>query len=57
MIIVVKKCKNCPFLTFRDEKQRCSASNPTGRPVAPDEVDRPSFCPLRREQVIVREFA
>lgn len=57
MIIVVKRCKGCPFLTFGEEMHRCNASNPTGRPVAPEEVERPSFCPLRREQVIVREFA
>lgn len=56
MIVVVKKCKNCPFLTSVDDNIWCNISTPKGRPVRLDE-DRPTFCPLRKEQVIVREFA
>ena len=55
MIIAVKRCRECPFLTNWDDKQRCNVSNPKGRPLALEEFDRPSFCPLRREKVIVQE--
>lgn len=55
MIVVVKRCKDCPFLTQVEDNVWCNASTPKGRPVDP-EAQRPSFCPLRREQVIIREF-
>ena len=55
MIIVVRKCKDCPFLLELPDVNRCNASNPPRRPLH-DLEERPSFCPLRREQVIVREF-
>ena len=55
MIMVVKTCKDCPFLTNVNESVWCNVSMPIGRPVDP-KLERPSFCPLRREQVIVRAF-
>jgi len=55
MIVIVRKCKDCPCLTQVDANVWCNASTPKGRPVDP-EADRPSFCPLRREQIIIREF-
>lgn len=54
MILIVKNCKTCPFLTEVGDNIWCNVSTPKGRPVDPTE-ERPSFCPLRREQVIVRE--
>lgn len=56
MITIVRKCKDCPFLTSVGENIWCNVSTPKGRSVDLDE-DRPSFCPLRKEQVIVREFS
>jgi hypothetical protein len=57
MLYVVKKCVECPFFAPKDEKLgTCGASIPRFRLVDKDE-DRPSFCVLRREQVIVREFS
>lgn len=55
MIVIVRTCKDCPCLTQVDDKAWCNASTPKGRPVDPEE-ERPSFCPLRREQIIIREF-
>lgn len=55
MIIIVRKCKDCPFLSELPDVSRCNISTPPRRPL--HELDeRPSFCPLRREQAIVREF-
>jgi len=57
MIIIVKQCLDCPFFASKDEKLGiCSVSTPRHRLVAKD-ADRPSFCLLRREQVIVRLFS
>ncbi|THB65819.1 MAG: hypothetical protein D6E12_11830 [Desulfovibrio sp.] len=60
MIIVTRKCDDCPFcqpVCPPEEVRRCAISNPPRRPIHEVEGDeRPSFCPLRREQIIVREF-
>ena len=53
MIIVVRKCSDCPFCS-QGEPARCNLSTPKHRPLDPAQ-DRPSWCPLRREQAIVRE--
>lgn len=55
MIVIVRKCQECPCLTQTDDNAWCNASTPKGRPVDP-KAERPSFCPLRREQIIIREF-
>jgi hypothetical protein len=55
MILVVSKCAECPMVRTEDETKVCAVSTPKGRPI-PDLNDRPSFCPLRREQIIVRQF-
>lgn len=54
MIIVVRKCVDCPFCFKTEPHSQCSVSTPKMRPLDED-LDRPSWCPLRREQVIVRE--
>jgi len=53
MIWVVKACAECPF-NYVNEKSRCTIATPKGRPIATEEP-RPVWCPLRKEQVIVRE--
>jgi hypothetical protein len=53
MIIVVRTCSDCPFCS-QGEPARCNLSTPKHRPLDPAQ-DRPSWCPLRREQAIVRE--
>ena len=55
MILIARKCRDCPFLLELPDSLRCNISSPPRRQVA-DDPERPSFCPLRREQVIVREF-
>jgi len=56
MIFIVKKCAECPFFAPKDAiSGTCSVSTPHHRPLALGD-ERPSFCLLRREQVIVREF-
>ena len=53
MIIAVKDCKSCPFMQLADPAL-CKVSTPKNRPLDPA-LDRPTWCPLRREQMIVRE--
>lgn len=53
MIVVVRNCSDCPFCS-KGDPARCSVSTPKHRPLD-IKLDRPSWCPLRREQVIVRE--
>lgn len=53
MILVIQKCVDCPFCT-QGEPAHCSVSTPKHRPLD-TKHQRPSWCPLRREQVIVRE--
>jgi hypothetical protein len=54
MIIVAKVCAECPFCQKKEDIWECKVSTPKERPVA-DLPERPSFCPLRREKVIVQE--
>lgn len=53
MILVVHNCSDCPFCTS-GEPSKCSVSTPKHRPLD-EKLQRPTWCPLRREQVIVRE--
>ena len=56
MIIVVRNCPDCPFVIEEADMYRCRVSQPPKRPMEKDQEARPSFCPLMREQVIVRQF-
>lgn len=57
MIIVVRKCNDCPFCnTMEDGKMQCNVSMPSKRPIFDGGKETPSFCPLKREQAIVRAF-
>ncbi|MGE4297748.1 MAG: hypothetical protein AB7E47_06935 [Desulfovibrionaceae bacterium] len=57
MIVVVKLCKECPFCRRADAGlgPQCAVSNPPDRPI-PEGDQRPQWCRLGKEQVIVREF-
>ncbi|MFI3271538.1 MAG: hypothetical protein R3Y11_05460 [Pseudomonadota bacterium] len=54
MIRVVRECSECPFCTVDIVPAKCSVSTPKFRPLDVT-LQRPTWCPLRREQVIVRE--
>lgn len=57
MIIIVKNCFECPFCnTLENKKMQCNISNPSKRDIPGSGEGVPSFCPLRREQTIVRSF-
>ena len=58
MVIVVKKCSSeCPFCnTLESGQMQCNVSMPSKRPIPEMEEKYPSFCPLKREQVITRAF-
>jgi hypothetical protein len=55
MIIVIRKCAECPMMRNREQGEVCAVSTPKERPI-PEVAQRPNWCPLRREQIIVREF-
>ena len=55
MIIIATACGQCPFLSLEEDRRVCNISLPKHRPVD-DESGRPSWCRLRKEQVIVRDF-
>ncbi|MDY0275887.1 MAG: hypothetical protein RBR42_10720 [Desulfomicrobium sp.] len=55
MIFVITQCTDCPFLHLVDGQKTCNVALPKGRPITPD-VDRPVWCKLRKEQIIVRDF-
>lgn len=55
MIVIVKKCEDCPFAGMEDGLHVCSVATPKNRPLH-DYPKRPDWCRLSREQVIVREF-
>jgi len=57
MIIVVKKCFECPFCnTLESGTLLCNVSMPSKREIPDDGKTIPAFCPLKREQAIVRSF-
>ncbi len=57
MILVVRKCFECPFCnTMESGKMQCNVSIPTKRDIPDGGKDIPYFCPLKREQAIVRSF-
>jgi len=55
MIFVVTKCADCPFLSMVDGHRACNIAIPHHRPI-PDDEERPSWCKMRKEQIIVRDF-
>lgn len=55
MIIIVTKCSECPFLSIVDSQSVCNVATPRYRPILCEE-DRPTWCKMRKEQVIVRDF-
>ncbi|MDO4766958.1 MAG: hypothetical protein Q4B25_02260 [Pseudomonadota bacterium] len=55
MIIIATACGQCPFLSLEEDRRVCNISLPKHRPVD-DESGRPSWCRLRKEQVVVRDF-
>jgi hypothetical protein len=55
MIIIATVCKECPFSSIEKGKRVCNISLPKHRAVETED-DRPFWCRLRKEQVIVRDF-
>lgn len=55
MIFVVTKCADCPFLNMVNGHRACNIATPQQRPI-PDDEARPSWCKMRKEQIIVRDF-
>jgi hypothetical protein len=55
MIFVVTKCVDCPFLSMINNERTCNIATPCHRPI-PIEDARPSWCKMRKEQIIVRDF-
>lgn len=53
MIFVVNACAACPFY-FESDRRRCTIATPKNRPIETEDP-RPFWCPLGKEQVIVRE--
>ena len=53
--MVVTACNECPFLSLVEGRRVCNVGPPSQRPI-PDEDDRPSWCRMRKEQIIVRDF-
>ncbi|MFP4168313.1 MAG: hypothetical protein ACLFSY_05620 [Desulfonatronovibrionaceae bacterium] len=55
MIVVVKRCSQCPFCAECNGEKTCNLSVPKHREVVA-ERELPGWCPLNREQVIVKNF-
>ncbi len=55
MIFVVTKCADCPFMAVVNGERTCNIATPRQRPITEDE-DRPFWCKMRKEQIIVRDF-
>jgi hypothetical protein len=55
MIVVVKSCSECPFCSECGEKRSCNLSIPKNRDVT-GLRELPGWCPLNKEQVIVKNF-
>ena len=53
--MVVTACGECPFLSIVEGRRVCNIGPPSQRPIA-EEDDRPSWCRMRKEQIIVRDF-
>jgi len=55
MIFIVTKCADCPFMAVVNGERTCNIATPRQRPITEDE-DRPFWCKMRKEQIIVRDF-
>jgi hypothetical protein len=55
MIFVVTKCADCPLMSMEEGRRACNVGPPSGRPI-PEEDERPSWCRMRKEQIIIRDF-
>ena len=55
MIFVVTKCDDCPCLNEKNGQRGCNAAIPRNRPI-PEGEDRPFWCKLYKEQIIVRDY-
>jgi len=53
--IVVERCNQCPFLSFVNGRRACNVATPCRRPIF-DEDERPTWCKMLKEQIIVRDF-
>ena len=54
MIFVIKRCDQCPFANKEEGPMACSVATPKNRPLH-EYPERPTWCKLRKEQIIVRE--
>jgi len=54
MILVIRTCSECPMMRTDNGANVCAVATPKNRPI-PGDTDRPSWCPLRREKVIVQQ--
>lgn len=52
---VVTACEECPFMSVLEGRRACNVATPSQRPI-PEEDERPFWCKLRKEQIIVRDF-
>ncbi|WP_462324460.1 hypothetical protein [Desulfoplanes sp.] len=55
MIYVVTQCTDCPFHQVHDGKRSCKVASVVHQEIPADEKKRPEWCPLRKEQMIVRD--
>ena len=55
MIVVVKKCSECPFCSECADRKYCNMSIPKHREVT-EFRELPFWCPLNKEQIIVKNF-
>jgi hypothetical protein len=53
--MTVTACDECPFLGVFEGERVCNVGPPPRRPLPGDE-DRPFWCRMRKEQIIVRDF-
>jgi hypothetical protein len=55
MILVITKCDQCPLCVKTTTERMCNVATPPRRPIHDDAV-RPTWCPLRKEQIVIRDF-
>ncbi len=55
MIFVITKCKDCPFHQVCDGKRSCSVASVVHQEIPAEVTKRPEWCPLYKEQMIVRD--
>ncbi len=55
MIFVVIRCVDCPFHQEAGGKRICKVAPVMYQSIPRDEAKRPEWCPLYKEQMIVRD--